>query len=229
MKTGKKWSPAGAVDTPYAKAQQEWDNRIGSVAVQAKNWRLATFATLLFIAMPAVGGMIYLGQQPKTVPVVVEVAQDGGATYRGDISRRMDQYQPSDASIKYNLTRFVQDTRIISSDAGVVKSNWLDAYKLVTQKAANTLSAYVQKNDPFIRAAQERVSVDMLSIVRISDDSWQVDWKESQWGQQGEPIGETYWRGIFKVVIKVPTSEKELAMNPIGFYIDEYNISQIIK
>jgi type IV secretion system protein VirB5 len=163
------------------------------------------------------------------VPHIVEVAQDGGASYRGAVGKQWGQFSPSDPSIKYHLHRFIQDTRMISSDAGVIKENWLDAFKLVSPRAANTLSAYVQKNDPFIRAAKERVSIDFLSMVRISEDSWQVDWKESQWGTMGDPLGETYWRGIFRVVLKQPASEKELAANPIGLYVDEYNISQLVR
>ena len=54
MKTGKKWIPNGELDTPYKRASKEWDDRIGSAVVQAKNWRLATFATLLFVALPSV-------------------------------------------------------------------------------------------------------------------------------------------------------------------------------
>ena len=229
MKTGKKWSPQGGIDTVYKRAGQEWDMRIGDNAIQAKNWRLATFATMLFIAFPSVCGMIYLGSLPKMVPHIVEVAQDGGASYRGPAGQQWERYKPSDPSIRYHLNRFIQDTRMISSDAGVIKQNWFDAFRLVSPKAANTLSTYVKKNDPFIRAAKERVSVDILSMVRISEDSWQVDWKESQWGPMGEPLGETSWRGIFKVIIKKPESEKELAANPIGLYVDEFNIAQLVR
>ncbi len=63
--TSKKWSPAGELDTPYKRASQEWDDRIGSAVVQANNWRLATFATIVFVALPSICGMIYLGAQPK--------------------------------------------------------------------------------------------------------------------------------------------------------------------
>ena len=229
MKTGKKWLPQGELDTPYKKAGQEWDNRIGSAVIQAKNWRLATVLTLVFVAMPCIAGMIYLGAQPKSVPHIIEVGRDGGATYRGEIGKSWERYKPSDPSIRYHLQRFIQDTRMISSDAGVIKSNWIDAFKLVSAKGANTLSAYVQKNDPFIRAAKERVGVDFLSIVRISENSWQVDWKESQWGVMGEPIGETFWRGIYKVVIQQPKTEKQLEANPIGLFVDEFNVAQIMR
>ena len=33
-------------ETPYQRAAQVWDDRIGSARVQAKNWRLAFFGTL---------------------------------------------------------------------------------------------------------------------------------------------------------------------------------------
>ncbi|NTU98030.1 MAG: type IV secretion system protein [Chlorobiaceae bacterium] len=229
MKTGKKWSPQGGLGSPYKRAAQEWDMRIGDAVIHAKNWRFATFSILLFVALPSVCGMIYLGSLPKMVPHIVEVAQDGGAAYLGPVGKQWARYKPSDPSIKYHLHRFIQDTRLISSDAGVIKENWLDAFKLVSPRAANTLSSYVQKNDPFIRAAKERVSIDFLSMVRISENSWQVDWKESQWGTMGDPLGETYWRGIFRVVLNPPASEKELAENPIGLYVDEYNISQLVR
>jgi type IV secretory pathway TrbF-like protein len=33
-------------ETPYLKAAQVWDERIGSARVQAKNWRLMAFGSL---------------------------------------------------------------------------------------------------------------------------------------------------------------------------------------
>jgi len=39
-------SPAGVLETPYLRAQAEWDGRIGSARVQARNWRLACFISL---------------------------------------------------------------------------------------------------------------------------------------------------------------------------------------
>lgn len=229
MNTGKRWLPQGLLDTPYKRAQAEWDSRIGTTEVQAFNWRMATFATLLFVAFPSICGMIYLGSQPKVVPHIIEIAQDGGATYRGPIGKHWDQFKPSDPSIKYHITRFIHDTRTISSDPAVLKENWLDAYKLLGQKAATKLSAYVQKADPFKRAAQERISIDVLSMVRVSENSWQVDWKEHQWGQGGEPLGDTTWRGIFTIILQQPKTENEMIANPIGLFIDDYNISQIYK
>src|SRR5258708_27066334 len=37
-------------ETPYQKAAQVWDERIGSARVQAKNWRLMAFGSLILSA-----------------------------------------------------------------------------------------------------------------------------------------------------------------------------------
>ena len=78
------WTPDGHPDTPYMRARQEWDTRMGSAIVHARNWRLATFVSLGATTF-ALGGMIYLGRLPKAVPHVIEVDRLGAATYRGPV------------------------------------------------------------------------------------------------------------------------------------------------
>jgi hypothetical protein len=38
------WRPTELADTPYQKARQEWEARIGATVVQAANWRLVALA-----------------------------------------------------------------------------------------------------------------------------------------------------------------------------------------
>ena len=44
-----------APETPYQRAAQVWDERIGSTRVQARNWRLIAFGNL-FLAAGLAGG-----------------------------------------------------------------------------------------------------------------------------------------------------------------------------
>lgn len=223
----KKWSAESELDTPYKRASKEWDDRMGGAVAHAKNWRLATFFTIAFVAFPAIIGMIYLGMQPKAVPHMVDVLQDGSATYKGPLGRAWKNYKPSSTSIIYHLHRFIEDTRTLSSDPAVIKRNWFDAYKLVTPKASNTLNAYASENDPFKRSKDLRVSIEVISTNPISKDSWQIDWKESSWGPNGNFLGDTFWRGIFKVKLVKPDKESDLIKNPLGLFIDEFNWSKI--
>jgi len=53
--------------TPYQKAAQKWDERIGSARVQAHNWRLmALGSVLLSLILAAV--LLWLGRSGGAVP-----------------------------------------------------------------------------------------------------------------------------------------------------------------
>jgi type IV secretion system protein VirB5 len=221
-----KWAPAGQAHTPYMRARQEWDSRMGSVAVQAKNWRLATFASLA-VTLVSVGGLIYVGARPKLVPHIVQIDSLGAAHYAGPAALAASDYVPSDATLKYYLRRFLEDARTLSSDAAVVRKNWLEAYALVTPRGANMLSAYVSGNDPFKRAASERVTLEVAAMLRVSSDSWQIDWRETSWDKAGAPSPAVVWRGMFRVLRETPKTEEAMAKNPIGLYIDEFHWDKV--
>jgi type IV secretory pathway TrbF-like protein len=222
----KKWKPEGEVETRYRKARQEWDRRMGSAVIQARNWRLATLFSLALVLVSLIG-TIYLGAQPKAVPHIVQVDRIGAPTYLGPVGQSARDYKPSDASLKYHLRRFITATRTISSDAAVMKRNWVEAYTLITQNAASHLNAYAQQTDPFKRSEHERISVDVATIVQLSADTWQADWVEKIWDKAGNEADGGVWRGTFRVVVRTPESEEQLAANPIGLFIDEFHWSKV--
>ena len=222
----KKWTPEGQAETRYRRAHQEWDDRMGSAIVQARNWRLATLLALGLVLI-ALAGTIYLGAQPKAVPHIVQVDRIGAPTYLGPVGPSAREYRPSEAVLKYHLRRFITSTRTISSDPVVMKRNWVEAYALITQNAANHLSAYAQQTDPFKRREQERISVDVAAIVQLSADTWQADWLEKTWDKAGNEAEGGVWRGTFRVVVRVPETEEQLASNPIGLFVDEFHWSKV--
>ncbi|MBO6550252.1 MAG: conjugal transfer protein TrbF, partial [Rhizobiales bacterium] len=89
--------------TPYQKAAQLWDERIGSARVQAKNWRLIAFA-LVFLSFAMLAGLIWQAGQSKVIPYVVEVNKEGHVRAVGPAIK---VYQPTDAQIAYYLAQFV--------------------------------------------------------------------------------------------------------------------------
>jgi type IV secretory pathway TrbF-like protein len=222
----KNWTPDKPLETRYRKARQEWDLRMGSALAQARNWRLATFVSLALVLLSIVG-LIFLGAQPKAVPHIVQIDKLGMPTYLGPVGQSLRDFRPSDAVLKYHLRRFIEDTRTVSSDPAVMKRNWIDAYTLITQSAGNQLSAYAQKVEPFKRMQDERLSVDVLAVVQLSKDTWQADWRETNWDTGGTETGSTIWRGTFRALLRVPDSEEQLVTNPIGLFVDEFHWSKV--
>jgi type IV secretion system protein VirB5 len=207
--------------TPYQKAAQVWDERIGSARVQAHNWRLMALGSLvLSLILAAI--LFWIGRSGTTVPYIVEVDPKGGARAVGPAA---EAYKPSDAQIAFHLARFVDNVRSLSIDPVVVRQNWLKAYDVVTDKAAVTLNEYARENDPFAKVGRESVAVEVASVVRASDASFQVRWLERIF--EGGALKDTRrLTGLFSLVITPPRTVEAVRKNPLGIYVHTFNWSQ---
>src|SRR3546814_15564075 len=65
-------------ETPYQRAGQLWDDRIGSARVQARNWRYMAFGGLL-LASAMAAALTWQSLQSRVTPYVVEVDRLGEA------------------------------------------------------------------------------------------------------------------------------------------------------
>src|SRR6516225_7398872 len=182
--------------TPYQKAAQIWDERIGSSRAQAHNWRLMALGSLI-LSLILAGILLWIGHSGSTTPYIVEVDSRGGARAVGPA---IESYKPSDAQIAFHLARFVDNVRSLSIDPVVVRQNWLKAYDYVTDKAVITLNDYARDNDPFAKVGHETVGVEVTSVVRASETSFQVRWVERTF--DNGVVKDTRWlTGIFTIRI----------------------------
>lgn len=201
-------------ETPYQRAGQLWDERLGSARVQAKNWRLMAFGSLC-LSLSVSGALIWLSTQSRVTPYVVEVDKLGGVQA---VAPAVEPYSPSDAQIAFHLARFVQNIRTVPLDAVVLRKQWLEAYDYATDRAALTLNDYARASDPFKAVGQRSVSVEVTSVVRASADSFQVKWKEQAF-EQGQLTRTERWTGLFTLVIRQPRNAEVLRKNPLGLYV----------
>ena len=208
--------------TPYQRAAQAWDDRIGSYRVQAANWRLAALGSIA-LAFVLAGGLVWRSTQSFVTPYVVELTTDGAVRAVGPAE---GQYEPTDAQIAYHLANFVTNTRSVSIDPVVVRQNWLKAYAYATDRAAATLNDYARDNDPFADIGHRSVSIDVTSVVRSSDDSFTVRWRETAF-RNGAEIDRSHHTGIFSIVIDPPRDVETLRANPLGLYVHGLNWSQV--
>ncbi len=211
-------------ETPYQKAAQVWDERIGSARVQAKNWRLMAFGCLS-LALLMAGGLVWRSAQSIVTPYVIEVDQAGQVRAVGEAAT---PYRPNDAQAAHHLARFVTLVRSLSIDPIVVRQNWLEAYDYTTDKGAATLNDYARAADPFSRIGQHSVTVAVNSVVRASDASFQVRWTERRY-VNGEAAGLERWTAVLSVVLQTPRSEERLRRNPLGIYVNGLSWSRELE
>src|SRR5260370_18742327 len=182
--------------TPYQAAAQAWGERIGSARVQAKNWRLMAFGCLgLSVIRP--GAAAWRGSQSIVTPYVVEVDTAGQIRAVGEAAT---PYRPTDAQIAFHLAHFITNVRSLAIDPVIVRQSWLEAYGYTTDQGAATLNEYARATDPFARIGQTSIAVEISSVVRASDASFQVRWIGRSYAH-GALAGTDRWTAILSLVL----------------------------
>ncbi len=208
-------------ETPYQRAAQVWDDRIGSARVQAKNWRLMAFGSLALSAGLS-AALVWQSLSGSIVPWVVQVDKLGQAQA---VAPATADYQPNDAQIAFYLARFIEQVRSIPADPIIVRQNWLRAYDFTTQAGAVALGDYARANDPFSKVGKSQIAVEVSSVIRASPSSFRVAWIERRY-QDGSLASTERWSAILTVAVQPPRDADTLRKNPLGIYINAINWSK---
>ena len=208
-------------ETPYQKAAQAWDERIGSARVQARNWRYMAFGSLI-LSLGFAGALVWQSARGTIVPWVVQVDNLGQAQA---VAPAAADYRPNDPQIAFHLGRFIEQVRALPADAIVVRQNWLRAYEFTTDRGAAALNDHARSNDPFTRVGRQQVAVEVSSIIRASPDSFRVAWTERHY-ENGQLSTTERWTAILTIVIQPPRDSERLRANPLGIYVNAINWSR---
>ena len=208
-------------ETPYQRAGQAWDDRIGSARAQAHSWRLMAFGATALLSLSVVDNL-RLRFGSHIVPYVVEIDRLGAARA---VAPATADYRPTDAVIASQLAQFIENVRSRPSDPIVLRQNLASAYDFTTEQGAAALNDYARGSDPFADLADKQVSVDVKSVVRASADSFRVAWDERRY-DHGQLAGTTHWSAILTYVTRTPTDAATLSRNPLGLYVHTINWSQ---
>ncbi len=211
---------ADPAETPYRRAQAEWDARMGSAVLSARSWRAMAFGALGLCA--ALGlALTIVALQKRTFVHVVEVAPEGQVL---SVRATSDKWTPDKTQVAYFIGEFVRSVRALPTDAIVLRENWLGAYKFLTPQAAATLNEIARSDDPFRQGQLTGRTVQIRSIVQRTDASWQVTWTEETSGLSS-PIRASY-TGLFTVRLVPPKTADQVAHNPLGLYITDFSWSR---
>ncbi|WP_300058389.1 conjugal transfer protein TrbF [uncultured Roseobacter sp.] len=207
--------------TPYQKAAQVWDERMGSARVQARNWRLMAIGCLATTAIFGLA-LVWQSTQGTIIPYVVEVDRLGAAR---TVAPATANYRPTDPQIAFHLARFIENVRQVPADPIVLRENWLRAYDFTTDRGSVALNDFARENDPFARVGEVQVTAEISSVIRASDSSFRVAWTERRY-VNGQLAVTERWTGILSVVVQPPRDADRLRKNPLGVFVHAINWSR---
>jgi type IV secretion system protein VirB5 len=176
----------------------------------------------LALASGLSGGLVWQSMQSRVTPYVVEVDRLGEARTVSEVEA---SYRPTDPQVAWHLARFITNIRSRSLDPVLMRRDWLGAYDFTTKRGSQFLGDYARTADPFVQVGERTVSVQVTSVVRASDRSFQVKWTETAF-ERGALAGSSRWTAILTVVTKQPTDSETLRRNPLGIYIDAVDWSR---
>jgi len=208
-------------ETPYQRAAQAWDERIGSARVQARNWRLMALGELFLIAGLA-AALVWQSARGTIVPWVVQVDRLGEAQA---VAPAIANFCPTDPQIAWHLARFIEQVRGIAADPIIVRQSWLRAYDFATDRGALALNNFARASDPFGRVGRQQVAVEVSSVIRASDDSFRVAWIERTY-ENGQLARTERWTAILTIVVQPARDAERLRKNPLGIFVHAINWSR---
>src|SRR5450830_535120 len=197
-----------AIDNPYVSAQRSWNDHVGGVTASRRMWQLVGVSSLL-IVLASVGGMIHIGGQSKFVPYVVEVDQLGraAAVAPAQVAAPVDQ-----RVVRSALASFINDARMVSPDVALQRKAIFSVYSMLApaNPATGKMNEWLngsESSNPFKRAATETATVEIISVLAQTAETWQVEWKETVRNRQGAVIGApSHMRALMSIFVVPPTS-----------------------
>lgn len=204
--------------TSYQRAMHAWTQRLVSARREARRWRFVALGSTSLSMLLGLAVVISAGRT-EIVPHVLEVERLSGSRAANPASST-----PSDAQIAYFLARFVKNVRSLSSDPIVVRANWMDALNYVTDRGAQALNDYARNANPFMHIGSRPVTAEVLYVVRASDSSFEVRWKEHTY-ETGAIAKSENFTGIAEVIFE-PITTAEMLRNPLGLYVHAFTWSR---
>ena len=216
-----------SVYNPYLAARREWDERYGDQISRARNWRVIAVLCALLALVLAVG-LIWQSSRSRVVPFIAVIDSFGRPVMTG----LGDQTTTTDERLKKaTVLEWVEELRTVTTD-GIAQRKAIDR---VYSHIANNSSAmafvsdFYRTNQPFEKAKNETISVDVRSVLPTSDRSFEVDWLESSRDLYGAVKSEERWKGTFTIATNPPSDERVARVNPLGLYVVSANWSRILQ
>lgn len=209
--------------SPYIEARREWNERYGEYIEQARHWRNMALCSVV-VLVTALGGALYISAQRKIQPYVLRVDKlQLAAPYTQTHGTQVDP-----RIIKAYLARFVADWRSVTVDRQAQKSAIDRVFAMLPtgSVALVKMDEFFKARNPFTVAASHSIDITVTNLLPVSDQTWQVEWKEETRDVRGQLQSSVRMKVTVIVGITPPTEENLIVVNPLGVYITDLNWSR---
>jgi type IV secretory pathway TrbF-like protein len=212
--------------TPFQRARQEWDDRIGAPVVRSRNWRLAFFTssgTNLILAGALVYAVFFRPPEIWGIPtnehgVVAGVAERFAAK----------RYEPTRDQVAADLAQWLEWVRTRPADGVKLRADIEKAYVFLDDTAKRKLNEYNKRFDPFAayntpdKLAKKTVTKTFPKVLPMEGNSYHATWTETVW-EYGQAKPSYTVTATFTATATGQTNQALINLNPAGTTIHDFD------
>lgn len=208
-------------ENPFFSSDKYSDIYAG-LAANAMTWRIVSIilGTMLMFSFIA---FVSVAKNTKVVPYVIQVDQHGFSIP----IKPIDHSDIDNRIIISQIGQFISNARIrvLNRDAQLQFAKL--SYRCIGEgsKAYRKLTDYYRENVP--TNTKNSVEVQIQSIVPISGKVYNAEWRETS--TVDSRLVTKYYKGIFQVEVSPPQRIENLIANPLGIFIEDFQIQEMIK
>lgn len=211
---------------------KEYDGLLSKAYAECAAWRIVGIVAIAVICFCVVI-IGFNSTKPKTDLVVIGVNDIGETKYYGVVKgKNFDTYGYKDDVLKHNIELFVKNRYQISTDNDLMYENFRTCLFYLDANRRKSFINTINEEDPFSSVGKYKRNAIVDTKIKLSDNSWQVEWYVNTSEMTGNRNYTEHYRGIFsfKSVSSdqyMKLTEEEKNYNPSGYYITDYQIEKI--
>lgn len=215
-----------ALDAPWLRAGQAYNDTFLRLAAQVANWRTIAFCCLAIAGLSIVG-VIYIGAQSKFVPYLVEVDKLGRTLAVRALTGDAAVSDP--ARLVYReMFELIENLRTVTTDVGANNRNLTNGFARLSGAANIYVRAEIGKAKPNDVGQTKTVQVVVKTALRLTDKTWQVEWEEKSYGLNGDFMGSEKWKATVGYQLSPQGTEEAIRQNPSGFIVTDMSWQRVI-
>ena len=212
--------------SPFQRARQEWDDRIGAPTVRARNWRLVAFG-MIGVSLLSTGGLIYSTMFAPRELWAVPTNEQGIIT--GPVQRfAAHRYEPTRDQVAADLAQWIEWVRTRPADGVKLRADFEKSFAFMGDEAKRKLNEYNTKYDPFAayntpnKMAKKTVTMTFPKVLPMEGSSYHATWTETVW-EHGQPRPPYTMTATFTATATGQANEALLNLNPAGTAIHDFD------
>lgn len=199
------------------------EDRYFNLAKNANNWRKISFC-LIVLSVFLGAGLVKSATERKIETFVLE---KNGNNYSvvgkvNDLSKQ--QEKASEQEIIYFLNEVIDNTKGLPRNNEIYEKNYKKSLAFLSKSASKKIDNYL-KAEKYVEKFQNGKTVEIAFNTgdKISDNTYQIRWKQSTYTKNGELESQINYSAIITIGFNEITDSKMLYINPLGLMIVDFS------